>query len=64
MHVFELVGEGLVDGGLMVCVMEEVHVDCLGAGIWILCRVHSYEVLVLDEYGLCAGDIGVRASGL
>ena len=49
-HVFELVGEDQVDGGLMVCVVGEVHVECVGADILILCRVHSCEVLVLDEY--------------
>ncbi len=57
MYVFELVGEDLVDGGLMVCAMGEVHVDCVGADIWILCRVHSCEVLVLDEYrAVCRGQ--------
>ncbi len=46
----KLVGEDRKDGGFVVYVMREVHVDRVRADFWVLGRVYSREVLVLDEY--------------
>ena len=46
----ESVGEDREDGGLVVCVVGEVHVDRICVDVWVFGRVYSDEVLVLDEY--------------
>ena len=60
----ELVGEDRKDGGLVAYVVREVHVDRVLADVWVLGRVYSRKVLVLDEYrAMCRrhGNKGERA---
>jgi hypothetical protein len=54
-----MVGEDLVNGDLVAHVVGEVHVDCIRADVWILCRVHSLKELVFDEHrAVCRGQRG------
>ena len=48
-----------MNDGFVIYVVGEVHVDCVCADVWILCQVHSREVLVIDEYlAMCRGQWG------
>ena len=48
-----------MDGGLVVYVMREVHVDRVCVDVWIFCRVHSLKELVFDEHrAVCRGQRG------
>ena len=49
MHVGELFVEDREDRGLVVDVAREVHVDRVGADVWVLGRVDTRELLVLEE---------------
>ena len=59
MHLGELVVEDREDRGLVVDVVWEVHVDCVGADVGVLCRVDTREVLDLEEErDVCRGQRG------
>ena len=59
LHVGELVGRDLKDGGVVVVVVGEIHVDRVCADVWVFGRVYSREVLVLDEdRAMCQGHRG------
>ena len=44
-----MIVEDCSDSGLVVNMVREVHVDCVGADVGVFGRVDPYEVLVLDE---------------
>ena len=49
----------------MVHVVGEVHAECMRAGVWVLSRVHSREVLIFDEYrAVCRGERGESEGAL
>ena len=49
LHVGELIGKDRKDGGLVVVVVGEVHIDRVCADVRGLGRVYSREVLVIDK---------------
>ena len=54
-----MVVENQVDDILVVYFVGKVHVDCVGADVWVIGRVYACEVLVFDEYrAMCRGQWG------
>ena len=49
LHVDELVLKHCSNIGLVVDIVREVHVDCIGADVGVFGGVDPCEVLILDE---------------
>ena len=50
MHLGELVGDDPIDPSLVVDIVRKVYVDLVGAGVGVLGRVYTRDVLVFEEY--------------
>jgi len=54
LHAGELVLENCTNNGLVVDIMREVHVDCVGVDVGVFGGLDPCEVLVLDEdWAMC-----------